>query len=59
MRICKQCQCQMEEGYMLKANTYGSIKIERGTPKTDGIKIAICPTCGEISMYLVQNPHNK
>lgn len=52
MRICKQCQCQMNEGYMLEANTYGTIKIIHGTPKKGGIKAAICPSCGEISIYL-------
>jgi len=51
MRICKQCQCQMDEGYRLKVNTYGVIRIECGIPKVDEIKVAICPTCGEISMY--------
>lgn len=56
MRKCNYCQIQMEEGYMLKSNTYGTLKIVRGVPKTDGINIAICPTCGEISMYL-HNPH--
>lgn len=52
MRICKQCQCQMEEGYKLKANNYGAIKVERGMPKANEIKVAVCSTCGEISIYL-------
>lgn len=52
MRICKQCQCQMEEEYKLKVNTYGIIRVERGIPKADEIKVAVCPTCGEISIYL-------
>lgn len=51
MRICKQCQCQMEGGYKLKVNTYGIIRVERGTPKADEIKVAVCPACGEISIY--------
>jgi hypothetical protein len=42
----------MDDGYKLKANTYGVIKVERGIPKVDEIKVAICPTCGEMSMYL-------
>ena len=37
---------------MLKSNTYGVIKVERRTPKPDGIKVAICPNCGEVSLYL-------
>ncbi len=52
MPICKQCQCRMDEGYMLKADTYGAVRIERREPKAGGIKVAICPDCGEISMYL-------
>ena len=52
MKICKQRQANMSEGYMLKSNTYGVNKIDRGTPKPDGIKVAICPNCGEISLYL-------
>ncbi len=52
MRVCKQCQSQMEEGFKLRVNTYGVIRVERSVPKADGMKVAICPTCGEISMYL-------
>lgn len=52
MRICIQCQCQMEEGYKLKVNTYGAIRVERGMPKADEIKVAVCSICGEISIYL-------
>ena len=40
---------------MLKSNAYGAVKIEFGTSKADGIKIAICPSCGEISIYLHKN----
>lgn len=52
MRVCKQCQCQMEEGYRFRVNTYGVIKVEQRETKADEIKVAICPTCGELSMYL-------
>ena len=54
MRVCKQCQTTMEEGYILKVNTYGTPKIERGINKPDGIKVAICPACGEISLYIMK-----
>lgn len=57
MRICKQCQCEMVEGFDVKVEgaAYG-IKISKG----DGIfakrlekpKVAICPQCGEISLYI-------
>lgn len=52
MRTCKQCQCSMDEGYVLKVNTYGTVKIERGQAKANGISVAVCPDCGEISLYI-------
>lgn len=59
MRICKQCDAQMEEGYIIKVTTYGTPHIERGTigqlsklgTKGGEIQAALCPKCGEISMY--------
>lgn len=58
MRNCKQCQCLMDEGYVLKVNTYGNVKMERGHAKPDSIKAAVCPACGEISLY-IENIGNK
>lgn len=58
MRICRQCQCTMDEGYVLKADTYGTVKIERGMAKLGNISAAICPDCGEISIY-IENIGNK
>ena len=55
MRTCKQCQIPMNEGYSLKVNTYGNIKIEKKQAKSDHIKVAICPNCGEISLYADNN----
>ena len=59
MRECKRCNSQMEEGYVLKVTTYGVPYIERGSigfPSNIGtkgreIKVAMCPNCGEISLY--------
>ena len=55
MRICKQCQCSMDEGYVLKVNTYGTVKIEKGQAKPGIISVAVCPDCGEISLYIVNS----
>jgi len=52
MRTCKQCQLQMEEGYRIEVNTYGVPKIKKATAKPDEIKVAICPNCSEISLYI-------
>lgn len=52
MRTCKQCQCSMDVGYVLKADTYGNVKIERGQAKLGKVSAAICPDCGEISLYI-------
>ena len=57
MRVCKHCNSNMVEGFDVKVEggAYG-IKISKG----DGIfakrlekpKVAICPKCGEISLYI-------
>lgn len=57
MRICKHCECEMIDGFdiMVEGGAYG-IKISKG----DGIfakrlskpKVAICPKCGEVSLYI-------
>jgi hypothetical protein len=49
----------MEEGYVIKVTTYGTPFIERGKigfpsnlgTKGGEIKAAMCPNCGEISLY--------
>lgn len=61
MRPCLRCNTEMEEGYGFKVQggTYG-LKIADG----DGLfakriaepKLAICPKCGEISLY-IDDPH--
>ncbi|MCO1600215.1 nucleic acid-binding protein [Desulfosporosinus nitroreducens] len=57
MRICRQCQCEMLEGFDIKVEgaAYG-IKIAKGTGifanRIEKPKVAICPKCGEISLYV-------
>lgn len=59
MRICKQCGAKMEEGYIIKVTSYGTPHIEKGSvgfpskmgTKGGEIQAALCPECGEISMY--------
>ena len=40
MKLCNQCQRPMEEGYLLRSDTYGSLKLEPGRPKPGGIRAA-------------------
>lgn len=57
MRVCKYCKCNMKEGFGIKVEGGGyGIKISKG----DGVfakrlvkpKLAICPKCGEVSLYI-------
>ena len=54
MRICKQCNSEMIEGFNVKMDGAGyGIKIV----KTDEviipkIKACICPKCGEVFLYI-------
>ena len=57
MRVCKQCQSEMVDGFDIKVEGAGyGIKISKG----DGIfakriekpKVAVCPKCGEVSLYI-------
>lgn len=57
MRICNQCQCDMIEGFdiTVEGGAYG-IKISKGAgifaKRLEKPKVAICPKCGEISLYI-------
>ncbi|MGB4589876.1 MAG: nucleic acid-binding protein [Clostridiaceae bacterium] len=57
MRICNHCKIEMLEGYDVKVegSSYG-IKISKGigmfAKRLGKPKVAICPQCGEISLYL-------
>lgn len=50
MKLCNQCQRPMEEGCLLRSGPYGSRKLEPGRPKPGGIRAAVCPHCGELSL---------
>ncbi|MDD2556448.1 MAG: nucleic acid-binding protein [Syntrophaceticus sp.] len=57
MRICRQCQCEMVEGFDVKVDSAGyGITIAAGTgffaDRIEKPKVAICPECGEISLYI-------
>lgn len=57
MRICRQCECEMIEGFDVKVEGAGyGIKISKGTSifsnRIEKPKVAICPKCGEISLYI-------
>ncbi|MBU3227354.1 nucleic acid-binding protein [Clostridium algidicarnis] len=57
MRICKYCECEMIEGFDVKVEGAGyGIKISNGTgifsKRLEKPKVAICPKCGEISLYI-------
>jgi len=57
MRICSRCQCAMIEGFDVKVEGAGyGIKISKGTgifaDRIEKPKVAICPKCGEVSLYI-------
>lgn len=57
MRICPQCKCEMTEGFDIKVEGAGyGIKVSKGTGmfanRIEKPKVAICPKCGEISLYI-------
>ena len=58
MRICKQCNSEMIEGFNVKMDGAGyGIKIVKTDeviiPKSIGkTKACICPKCGEVSLYI-------
>lgn len=57
MRTCPHCQCEMVEGFDIKVEgaSYG-IKISWGTgifaKRIEKPQVAICPKCGEVSLYI-------
>lgn len=57
MRICHHCKIEMLEGFDVKIEGSGyGIKISKGTgmfaKRLEKPKVAICPQCGEVSIYL-------
>ena len=57
MRTCKQCDSEMVNGFDIKVDgaSYG-IKITKNSTIFSEIiekpKVAICPKCGEVSLYI-------
>ena len=57
MRTCKQCDSEMVNGFDIKVDgaSYG-IKITKNSTifseRIEKPKVAICPKCGEISIYI-------
>lgn len=57
MRNCCRCQCDMVEGFDIKIKSTGyGIEIASDTgifaKRIEKPKVAICPKCGEISLYI-------
>lgn len=57
MRICKQCNTEMLTGFDVKVDGAGyGIKVTESTKifseKIEKPKVAICPSCGEISLFI-------
>ena len=50
MRTCKQCDSEMVNGFDIKVDgaSYSTIFSER----IEKPKVAICPKCGEVSLYI-------
>ena len=57
MRTCKQCDSEMVNGFDIKDDgaSYG-IKITKNSAifaeRIEKPKVAICPKCGEVSLYI-------
>ncbi|MEW9094632.1 MAG: nucleic acid-binding protein [Clostridiaceae bacterium] len=54
MRICKNCNIEMVEGYKVKVNNatlLAHISID-GKNFSEKPKAAICPKCGEVSIFV-------
>ncbi|MFQ6871917.1 nucleic acid-binding protein [Romboutsia timonensis] len=57
MRTCKQCDSEMVNGFDIKVDgtSYG-IKITKNSTifseRIEKPKVAICPKCGEVSLYI-------
>jgi hypothetical protein len=57
MRTCYRCKTRMLEGFDVKVEGAGyGIKISDGegifAKRIEKPKVAICPNCGEISLYI-------
>jgi RNase P subunit RPR2 len=54
MRVCKNCGSEMVEGYKVKINN-ATILANMSIAKkgfSEKPTVAVCPDCGEISLYI-------
>ncbi|SHH20177.1 hypothetical protein [Clostridium grantii] len=54
MRVCKNCESKMVEGYKMKINTttlFADMTIAK-KGFSEKPTVAVCPICGEISLYI-------
>ncbi|ALU15460.1 nucleic acid-binding protein [Eubacterium sp. AM05-23] len=56
MRICPHCQYEMRESFDIKIDSTGNgLKVTKEGTFGEVIgkpKVAVCPKCGEVSIYL-------
>ena len=54
MRKCLRCDVEMREGFLLRADrpTVGLYVTGKVFGEVDWLKAAVCPECGEVSIYL-------
>lgn len=60
MRRCIRCGSEMKEGYGLKVESalagIASVKLSDGVGAwsngLEKVKVAVCPKCGEVSIYI-------
>lgn len=56
MRRCPRCDVEMREGFLLReeraGRPIGLYKTGKIFGEVDYLKAAVCPNCGEVSLYL-------
>lgn len=61
MRKCLRCGCEMKEDYGLKIESLlagvASVRLAKGdnvlnSTALEKVKVAVCPKCGELSIYV-------
>ena len=58
MRKCVRCGAEMEEDFSFTGG-YGNVIRKKGTTKAVYPKAAVCPECGEISIYVDEEKLSK
>lgn len=60
MRECIRCKTEMIENYGLKIESFSAgvapVRLSKGqgvlSDAVDKVKVAVCPNCGELSLYI-------